>query len=78
MGDVQYNTGDGYNPSSYQVADSNSFVCSVYQNQTTCNGRNTNPGILDGGIIYNFWVDWLTKDKGQCNGDISKCNVRIN
>lgn len=77
VGDVQYNTGDGYNPSSYRVARSNQIVCSFYQNQTTCNGRNTNPGILDGGIIYNFGIDWLTDDKGECNGDISECNVRV-
>ena len=77
VGDVQYNTGDGYNPSSYRVARSNRIVCNNYQNQTTCNGRNTNPGILDGGIIYNFGIDWLTDDNGECNRDISECNVRI-
>jgi hypothetical protein len=78
VGDVQYNTGDGYNPSSYLVAGSNQIVCNWYRTQTTCNGINTNPGILDGGIIYNFVIDWLTDDKGECNGDISKCNVRVN
>ena len=76
VGDVQYNTGGSYNPSSYKVATANNVVCGAYQDQTTCNGRNTNPGILDGGVIYEFGIDWLTKDKGECNGDPTNCNVR--
>ena len=77
VGDIQYNTGGAYNPSSYGVAKANNVVCSTYQNQTTCNGRNTNPGILDGGVIYKFGIDWLTSDTGKCNGDPTNCNVRV-
>lgn len=77
VGDIQYNTGGAYNPSSYEVARANDIVCSTYQTQTTCNGRNTNPGILDGGVIYKFGIDWLTSDTGKCNGDPTNCNVRV-
>jgi hypothetical protein len=75
IGDIQYNTGGGYNPSSSSVTRVNNIVCSTYQNQTTCNGRNTNPGMLDGGIIYKLGIDWLTGDTGDCNGDTTKCRV---
>jgi len=77
VGDIQYNTGGAYNPSSYEVARANGVVCSTYQTQITCNGRNTNPGILDGGVIYKFGIDWLTSDTGKCNGDPTNCNVRV-
>lgn len=78
VGDVQYNTGDGYNPSSYRVPRSNAIVCGNYQSQTTCNGvNNATQGNLDGGIIYKFGIDWLTDDKGECNGDPTNCKVRV-
>lgn len=78
VGNIQYNTGGGYNPSSYNVPRANSVVCISYQNQRTCNGRNTNPGVLDGGIIYNLGIDVLTDDRGQCNGSASECGVNVN
>lgn len=78
IGDTQYNTGGGYIPSSYNVPRANSIVCVNYQNQSTCNGRNTNPGVLDGGIIYELGIDVLTDDSGQCNGSISQCGVNVN
>ena len=80
-----YNTGSGYDPTTFHTDSDETGMCSFQQPSTPGLGETSNRcvgyqpdhlGKNDGGIGYEFITWILSSNRGECNGAIRECNVR--